>query len=354
MQLNAIKLEENNLYKQYIALREAEPNLRARDAAKKLGVSEGELLASRVGVDAIRLIDDAEEILQNILPLGEVMGLTRNEACVHERKGFYDNWSAEKHGKMTVGLFVNPDIDLRLFMNHWKFCFAATEQTRGGSRKSIQFFDKSGTALHKIYLTEKSNEEEYDKLVTRFTATVQETVIEVEGYEPKKTDLPDSEIDVKGMATAWANLQDTHDFYPMLMKYKVGRTQAHRLINDKNFAYKVDNSSSRQVLNLARDRNCEIMVFVGNRGCIGIHTGAVNKLLEYGSWYNVMDPMFNLHLNEEEIYETWVTRKPTVDGIVTAVEAFAKNGDLIVTFFGKRKPGIPELELWREIVAEVK
>ena len=356
MQAEAIiNQEENNmsLYQQYLNLKEQEPKLRARDIAEKLEVSEGELLASRVGVDAIRLQDDPQEILKAVLPLGEVMALTRNESCVHERKGIYDNASFSSHGKMKMGLFVNPDIDLRLFMNHWKFCFAATEQTRGGPRKSLQFFDKSGEAVHKIYLTPKSVEAEYDKLVENFTSENQENSITVEQYDPKEADRPDEEIDFTAFRKAWEDLKDTHDFFPMLRKYKIGRHQALRMIGE-DFAYKVGNDASRQILEMARDRECEIMVFVGNKGCIQIHTGPVNKLMEYGTWYNVMDPKFNLHLNEEQIFETWVTKKPTEDGTVTALEVFDEDKELIVTFFGKRKPGIEELPLWREIVADIK
>jgi len=147
-------------------------------------------------------------------------------------------------------------------------------------------------------------------------------------------------------------LQDTHDFYPMLMKFRVGREQAHRLCGDE-FAYELEHVAIREVLEKARDKGCEIMVFVGNKGCIQIHTGPVNKLLEHETWYNVMDPKFNLHLNETGVNNVWVTLKPTEDGVVTAVEVFAKNGDLMATFFGKRKPGIPELPLWREVVSEL-
>src|SRR5690606_38204341 len=120
-----------------------------------------------------------------------------------------------------------------------------------------------------------------------------------------------------------------------------------------DFAYQVKNNASRQILELARDKNCPIMVFVGNRGCIQIHSGEVHKLVEHGVWYNVLDPKFNLHLNENAIARSWVVKKPTEDGIVTALEVFDNNGELIVTFFGKRKPGIPELELWREIISHI-
>ncbi len=336
----------------YQLLKQQQPEIRARNAAEELGVSEGVLLASRVGEDATRLTDEAKTILSAVLPLGEVMALTRNESCVHERKGVYGNCQFFSHGGMTMGLFMNPDIDLRLFMDHWKYSFAVIEQTRGGLRKSLQFFDKEGQAIHKIYLTSKSDEAAYETLVTRHRHVRQDTFIGIETYEAKVVDTPDEKVNWKKFRMAWENLKDTHDFLPMLRKFKVGREQAFGEIG-QDFAYGVENDSARRILRLVRDRQCEMMVFVGNRGCIQIHTGPVKKLAEYGPWYNVLDPMFNLHLREDQIARTWVTKKPTEDGIVTALEIFDKNSEGIATFFGKRKPGISELEGWREIIAEI-
>ena len=319
--------------------------VRARDAANQLGISEGALLAAHVGDGVVRLADDPQAILESVSRCGEVMALTRNEECVHERKGVYDNASFFRHGKMHMGMFVNPDIDLRLFMNHWKHCFAVREQ----KRKSLQFFDKSGQAVHKIYLTDASDETAYDKLVERYRHPDQEPSIEVEAYAPQKPEVGDEGIDWKGFRTAWENLQDTHDFHPMLVRFKVRREQALRGIG-ADFAYRVGLDSARAILNSARDERCEIMVFVGNRGCIQIHTGEVSRLFERGPWYNVLDEKFNLHLREDKIARAWVTKKPTRDGTVTALEVYNAGGEIIVTFFGKRKPGIPELPLWREII----
>lgn len=322
--------------------------VRARDAANRLGISEGELLAAHVGDVAVRLVDDPQAILESVYKCGAVMALTRNEECVHERKGVYDNASFFRHGKMSMGLFVNPDIDLRLFMNHWEYCFA----TREHKRKSLQFFDKAGQAIHKIYLTDVSDEAAYDKLVKIHRHPVQQSAIETEAYVPQKPDRPDDEIDWEGLRVCWESLKDTHDFHPMLVRFQVGREQALRGIG-VDFAYPVGKDSVRKVLQSARDRKCEIMVFVGNRGCIQIHTGYVKKLLEHGPWYNVLDEKFNLHLREDKIARAWVTKKPTQDGTVTALEIFNESSELIATFFGKRKPGIAELSLWREIVAEI-
>lgn len=356
MQATALKeteLTSAEILEQYNNLKSENPSLRPKDAADKIGVSEGELVAARInGENIFRLKQEPKEILQRIIELGEVMALTRNEACVHERKGVYDNVSFFTQGKMNTGLVVNPDIDLRLFMNCWGQSFAVEEQTKAGARKSIQFYSKDGLAVHKIYLTNASNEGAYVKLINDFKSEDQNTEFLIEPAKPKPADLPDNEVDYKGFEEALSKLKDTHDFYILLHKFKIGRVQALRLISEE-YAYKVPNDSSRKILDLARDKECEIMVFVGNKGNIQIHTGSVKKLVEYGEYYNVLDPKFNLHLNEKLIDKTFVTRKPTEDGIVTAVEVFDKNNELIVTFFGKRKPGIPELELWREIVSEI-
>lgn len=344
----ATKLTPEEIRAEYERLSQ-EKGMRARNAANEMGISEGQLVAARVGTVATRLSDNAEAILKSVVSLGEVMALTRNEHCVHERKGIYENPSFFKHGPMTTGLFVNPDIDLRLFMGQWKHGFAVTETGKAGVRKSLQFFDGAGDAIHKIYLTNHSDEAAYDDLVAMHRHAEQNTSIEIEGTKPKPEERPDSEIDWEGFRSAWEKLKDTHDFFPMLRKFKVGRVQALKKIGT-DFAAELDNSAARLVLELSRDRQCEIMVFVGSKGCIQIHTGPVNKLVEAGGWCNVLDPKFNLHLDEGGISHSWVTKKPSVDGIITAVEVFDKNNELIVTFFGKRKPGVPELTEWSEIV----
>ena len=39
------------------------------------------------------------------------MALTRNESCIHERKGVYDSCKFFSHGEKSMGLFANPGID---------------------------------------------------------------------------------------------------------------------------------------------------------------------------------------------------------------------------------------------------
>jgi len=57
-----------------------------------------------------------------------------------------------------------------------------------------------------------------------------------------------------------------------------------------------------------------------------------------------------MHLREDGITSVWLVKKPTTDGAVHSLEVFDKNGDILVQFFGKRKPGIPEDEAWRRVL----
>ena len=335
----------NDLKEKWEALKAENPHLRIRNAASELGVSEAELLATSIGEGVTVLRPEFQDILTQAEQLGKVMALTRNDECVHERKGTYLNGDfSSPHAQ----LFVGEDIDLRIFLNQWKFAFAVVE----GDKKSLQFFGKDGLALHKIYLTKDSNETAFDSIIEKFKAEDQNQAFEFETVAPKASEKADSEIDVEGFQNAWTSLKDTHDFFMMTRKFGVSRTQALRLAPE-GFARKIDNSKVVNVLEDASEKQLPIMIFVGNRGIIQIHTGNVKKTLWHQQWFNVMDPDFNLHLDVTKIAEAWIVKKTTEDGEVTAIEVFNKEGDFIVQFFGKRKPGIPELQEWKDLVADL-
>jgi putative hemin transport protein len=325
------------------------PGVRARDMASALGVSEAELVASRCGNGVTRLDGDWGEMLRALSPLGEVMALTRNAHCVHEKHGIYDKVSIGP----GHGLVLNHDIDLRLFLSHWHFGFAVSEEVKSGMRHSLQFFDIDGAAVHKVYVTGKSDKAAYDALVERFRAANQSPELTVTPLPPRRPDRPDGDIDIGNFHQHWRALQDTHDFFGMLSEFGVGRAQAMRLAEDE-FAAPAPADTLRRMLTTAAERTVPIMCFVGNPGCIQIHTGPVNALKAMGPWFNVLDPGFNLHLREDAIAHTWIVRKPTRDGVVTSVELFDADGFCFAQFFGERKPGKPEREDWRNLVGELR
>lgn len=330
--------------------------VRHRDIADKLGISEGELIASHAGVaidagaietrdsplQAVRLRAEWPGIIGAIEPLGEVMALTRNAHCVHEKSGVYRGASHSER----VGLVLGGAIDLRIFYRQWAHGFAVRETTDQGVQRSLQFFDAAGAAIHKIFLRPASEVHAYDALVDRFTAADQATGMMVVASAAPGTEKADADIDVAAFRDAWASLRDTHEFFGLLKRYSVSRTQGLRLA-DPEFARRVDAMSARKVLDTAADEGLPIMVFVGNPGMIQIHSGPVKNIAVMDPWINVLDDGFNLHLRGDRIASAWVVRKPTEDGIVTSLELFDAAGETIAMLFGERKPGKPELNAWR-------
>lgn len=333
-----------SLKEQWEQLKAENPKMRIRDAATQLGVSEAELVATGVGQHVTKLEGDWKAFLVEVAALGKVMALTRNDDAVHERKGVYNNITFQG----PVGTALNEDIDLRLFMMNWGSGYAVNEN----DRLSFQFFDKSGEATHKIYCTEDTDMEAYHALAKKYTAAEQTSVVEVAPFPPKPEEKADSEIDVAGFHEAWKSIKDTHEFFGMLAKFGVSRIQAMRL-SPQDFVKQVDNDIIRRMLTGAAERNIPIMVFVANKGCIQIHTGEVKKVMEAGPWFNVLDPDFNLHVRENAITHSYVVKKPSEDGTITSIEIFDDKGEMIVQFFGKRKPGIPELTTWRQLVQDL-
>ncbi|WP_243048871.1 ChuX/HutX family heme-like substrate-binding protein [Dyella sp. RRB7] len=326
-------------------LREDEPALRARDLAERLGVSEGELVASRCGDGVTRLDGPWPALIQALPELGHVMVLTRNDSCVHEKKGSFAH--IEIAGAM--GLVLNDAIDLRLFLKHWVFGFAVREESRGRWLQSLQFFDGDGCAVHKVYLTERSHHDAWSGLVGRFAAAVQSPLLAIQAVaDPLPLQLGDEAVDVAALRDRWRHLRDPHDFFAMLKKHQVTRTQALRLAG-REFARPVPNSAMRTVLESAAQSGLPIMVFVGSAGVVQIHTGPVRHIKVMGPWLNVLDEDFNLHLREDHVATSWVVRKPSPEGHVTSLELYDAGGRQIAQVFGKRKPGIPELEAWRAL-----
>ncbi len=332
--------KNSELKARYDALVQEEPKIRVRNAAEKLNVSEMELVAAQCGdIQAVLLEGTAQTIFKELQTMGEVMLLTRNEWCVHERHGRYES---VKVGHGPVGLVLGADLDLRVFFSSWKFTWAVTQN----GRKSIQFFDRAGLALHKVYCTEQTDMAAYDALVEKFRAQNQQPeAVDTTPAAPKAyaTEAPES------LREDWLGMTDTHDFAGLLKKWNLPRLQVLESAGE-DLAQRVDNEAIENMLQKAAETDLAIMCFVGNKGIIQIHSGPVKKLVRTGPWFNILDPKFNLHLDTTAIHSTWIVNKPTEDGWVTSLEGFAENGEQIVQFFGARKPGVPEIKEWRELL----
>lgn len=317
-----------------------QPKLRARDLAKALDVSEAQWVAAGCTGGTTALRGEPQAIFRELGTLGDVMALTRNDWCVHERRGRYLDIRASG----PVGLVLGPDIDLRVFFSSWASAWAVEQD----GRRSLQFFDSAGVAVHKVYCTDGTDTAAYDALVAKFIGQP----VWPEAHPYAATADAETVADSGALRQAWLEMKDTHEFFPLLKRFKVTRLAALRAAGE-DLAQPVPADSAERMLASAAESGLSIMCFVGNRGMIQIHTGPVRQLRRTGPWFNVLDPKFNLHLDTTAISSAWVVNKPTDDGWVTSLELFAGTGDVIAQFFGERKPGSPELAAWRALMASL-
>lgn len=101
-------------------------------------------------------------------------------------------------------------------------------------------------------------------------------------------------------------MKDTHEFFGMLGKFKVGRVQALRLVGE-DLARELPARALRSAIEAAGADGTPIMIFISNCGRIQIHTGPVERLVETHGWFNVLDPTFNLTC----AISTWRRATPT-------------------------------------------
>lgn len=331
------------------AFREKNPKMRERDVARLMGVTEVELVAAYCGVGVTRLAPNIDDLFEGLKGTGEIMVLTRNESAVHEKIGKVEKFISGKRAALTLG----ADIDTRMFPANWVYGFAVEKKQGEDVRRSMQFFDGFGEAVMKVHARPETDMDAWAALVAKLT---------IENQAPglgQKPDLRPGQVIRKGdtsiadeLDRRWRAMTDPHQFHGMLKDLDLHRLSAFELV-DGDLAWKLEADTVPALLRLAASEELPIMCFVGNHGCIQIHSGPIAHVMEKGPWINVMDPRFHLHLRTDHIADVWAVRKPADKEYVTSVEAYDKDGNQIIQFFGVRREGEIERADWRLLVEKL-
>lgn len=303
------------------------PKMRERDLAEKLGISEAQLVAAHIGEGVSRLDAHPDGIMGAACTLGEVMALTRNESCVSEVVGHYDNYHPGPHAAMIL----NEPIDLRIFPKFWTSAFAVEKEIEGGVRRSLQVFDAAGDAVHKIFLRDTSDIDAFARAVRTLRHDDQSDRQEV---APRTATEPARSTPEKldALRDGWSKMTDTHQFFALAGRLKMNRLGAYRIVGAP-FVRPLAPEAVDLMLNAVHAAAIPIMIFVGNRGCIQIFSGPLRSLKPMGPWQNVLDPGFDMHLRLDHVAEVYAVDKPTKRGAAISVEAFDAEGGLIFQIF---------------------
>ena len=104
------------------------PKLRERVFEDRLGITDARFLSAFQGHCVTPVNSHPDQIMHAAQTMGDVMALTRNVSCVHEKIGVYDNYHPGHHAAMVL----SEDIDLRIFPSHWCHGFMVEKETAAG------------------------------------------------------------------------------------------------------------------------------------------------------------------------------------------------------------------------------
>lgn len=319
--------------------------LRSYDLAAQLGVPEAALVEVDLGLGVTRIDATPGKLIPIVQKLGDVMALTRNRSCVIEKIGTYNDFHNGEHAAMTL----DAEIDLRIFPRHWTHAYAIEVTVDDNTRRSVQVFDAAGDAVHKVHLRDESDLKAWAALVGDLAKPDQTGLSKFSTRaEPEGPRISEDRADT--LRAEWAKMTDTHQFNTLVRRLKMNRLGAYHVAGQP-YARRLQTDTVPLLLERVQAGGEKVMLFVGNNGCIEIHSGQIEVLKPSGPWLNVLDGRFNLHLRGDHVAEVWLVDKPTKRGAAISVEAFDEAGEIIFQCFGMRPEKGGNAESWAELVA---
>ncbi|AHF02351.1 hypothetical protein THIAE_08140 [Thiomicrospira aerophila AL3] len=318
---------------------------RARNAAQLMGISElmYVLLGDLQKIHFIRK-QDFKPLLQAFS--GQfAMALTRNDAVVLEHTG---ELCYECYASGLVG-WSQQDWLAEFDLSCWHYAI----WLGADSRPSLQFYDASGEALHKLFVVDQTDRQGFMNAIAPFLMNPQDWAREVgvEG-DPARSSreagierwlfmklqacLKEHEsvkscrlIDKEALLLDWRLLSHRDNIGSLFKQYKITRPAGYALLSEGVF--QLDTSALGQIFNHVRDKHLAVKITVANAGAIQTHRGLVNKLVTVGPWFNVLDPAFNMHLMETEVASIWLLTKGFDDDFAAHIECFDHQERLIIS-----------------------
>lgn len=329
--------------------RSANPQVRIREAAGRLYVTEAQLVATACGTTATRLEPRWVELMPAIAGLGEVMALTRNEYAVHEVTDHYRIAEINADYAEVRG----DSLQLRLNFKHWYIAFAVEEATPHGARHSLQFFDVYGEAAHKIYLTQQSCPAAYPALIENFRSPDQSDVQSVLAHFhlAQTHDSAKASADVRNY---WLQPKALRNCFELSIdaaycRVYTSRYQALSLLSS-DYSRRVANGVWRNFLYTLAYMHLRISIRVVNPGATQCHDDIIQKLMQTSPWINILNDTFNLHLQEQAIADSWVVKQPTADGTVTSLEAYDAQGGVVLILYSLNADSECDNLSWRDLM----
>jgi len=266
-----------SIYNSYIEKNKSTSQLRIREIANNLKVSEGELISLNIDNNVSCLnISSLYDFFLKISSNEHVMFLSRNENVVHEITLCLNDLVV--HNDEYLRLFLNNN-PLIIFNSSAAICsFAEIKEYNNRILKSIQIFDLSGNSLLKIYFKD-NNSSLFNDIIDCYKKEYNYEFQKHKLFSQSKIDSIDQMFFKDVMTTE----------YLKCINYK------RKYINDTDLIESILFKSSKN--------KYELGIYAISPSSIQFYKGKINKVVDYKGWLNILDQSFNLHLIKENLRE---------------------------------------------------
>ncbi len=260
----------------------------------------------------IRLWPEWTQMLRTLPDLGEVLVMTGNSCAVLGKTAEYPHLEFCREARHAH----NGDGSFDFEFIPWASALAVTKRCVHRASHFIEFRDHTGTVIHKVCLTEKTNQDRFIEWVQYHQA--------LPGIFPRSvSDLS---------ADRWRTVQQRHWF-------------------DYDEVDIVDPLAISAVLRESQEMGMPINVVVGNEGVVQSAELVPQRIHPFQQWTFVSDDIVGLHLDQTSMVDVIVHHTPAARGMPpgSALKCFDECGALRFAI----TPGssVPAAE-WRAFLKE--
>ena len=303
----------NGLPDRWRRLRDLDPFVSLADAADRLDVVEADLVAALCGDGVLRLDGPFDDLIRVLPGLGRVRAVTRNRHALIETRGVYPGFAAGCAG-------VAGEVGARFFLDQWRFGYALDETCTPDGTAGLFFYDGRGRSVHEIHAESETDARSFARLVDLFGCFDQSAGEEIVVASPTML-APRADLG------AWLRLAEA--------------------------ARPVAVAGLPELLEVVRGEAIPVSVGVRSPGVVHRMTGLLHEVGCTDGGLALEAPWVRVRVAMAQVAEAWAVETPSLDGPVTSVELLDAAANVVLTVAGARRPGKPEPELWRELVARL-
>lgn len=302
------------------------------------------IMAACPGPRARRLQPHWPRLLTRLSRLGPTLFVTRHGNNSHER--------VLRLYKITlsgnIASIHEQDGSLELDTSHWHSGFVLySGDVPQDTCLSLHFFDLHGQLLHSIYPTLSCSE-----LGSEFLHGLIAVEQSMEAFLPPpltRHKRSYQHIDATSLLVHWQHLRSCQAIPVILQKHQATRWQALRVLPPE-FAKPLQRDACLRLLQQASAQGLEMELTLFTPGITQTHQGSLenNRNGKFSS--QSRDAWFQLQLDTQELHSAWIVHKPAMDGMVSSLEAYDAQDELVFILSGSANTNLPQKLAWQRLL----